>query len=281
MAEVSIAEALGWARQQLAGVDQETANADARMLLAELLGVDWSYLMTWPERPLRPQQWQQFQDWIARRQADEPLEYLTGTADFDGLKLQVTPATLIPREDTETLVRAALELSIPATAKVLDLGTGSGAIALALKARRPEWQVFGCDNSAAALQVAQQNSENLGLSVSWYQSDWFSAFSSSDKFDLIVSNPPYIAHNDPHVSDSVRRYEPATALYADADGMADIGYIARAAKQFLTANGALLFEHGWQQADQVVLTLRENRYKKVKSWKDYASVSRVTGGFCD
>ena len=272
----TIAGALGWCRQQLN--QSESPAADSRALLCHLLEKNAAFLMTWPDRVLSEQQWQQLQHLVVRRQQGEPVAYLTGQREFWSLPLKVNSSTLIPRPDTETLVATALALSLPADANVLDLGTGTGAIALALKSERPDWRITAVDNQVAAVELARENAQQLRLEIAIYHSDWLAELDQQRPFDLIVSNPPYIDEHDPHLQQGDVRFEPASALIAEKQGLADIESIAERSLPYLKAAGWLLIEHGWQQADAVVEVLSQNGYKHVNRWTDYGSVERVTGG---
>ncbi|WP_404402388.1 peptide chain release factor N(5)-glutamine methyltransferase [Idiomarina seosinensis] len=275
MPEPSIEQALGWCRQQLS--DSDSPAVDSQVLLGHVLGKSRAYLMTWPERPLSGGQWLQFKQLVSERVAGRPVAHLIGLQEFWSLPLQVNDSTLIPRPDTEALVEAALSLQLPGAARVLDLGTGTGAIALALKSERPAWQVTAVDKEAAAVALARSNAQRLNLSVEVLQSDWFEAIDPTEKFDLIITNPPYIAADDSHLQQGDVRYEPLSALVAASHGMADIDHIICTATDYLLPDGWLLLEQGWQQANSVVERLQQKGYKNINRWTDYASVERVTG----
>ncbi|MDR3368005.1 MAG: peptide chain release factor N(5)-glutamine methyltransferase [Rhodoferax sp.] len=215
-----------------------------------------------------------------RRLAGEPLAYLTGSKAFYGLDLRVTPDVLVPRPDTETLVDWALEVlptTAIATARVLDLGTGSGAIALALKASRPTLDVWATDLSPAALAVAQANAQRLQLEVCFNQGPWLDALpAGTSPFDGIVSNPPYIADHDPHLA--ALRYEPDQALTSGSDGLDDIRRIITTAPVHLKPGGWLLLEHGYDQAEAVRDLLEQNGFTHVQSRRDLAGIERCSGG---
>lgn len=272
----SIEAAQQWCRQQLWQSDSPAA--DSRALLCYVLNKPTAYLMTWPEKALTDTQWQQLQRLVRQRQQGLPIAYLIGEREFWSLPLAVNRSTLIPRPDTETLVAAALTCDLPATARVLDLGTGTGAIALALKSERPDWQVTAVDQSRDAVMLARHNAERLDLTIDVIQSDWFSALARSPRFDLIVSNPPYIDADDPHLQQGDVRFEPLSALVSNQQGLADIRLITAQASAWLNDGGWLLIEHGWQQACAVVELLQQNDYKHINGWTDYGSVERVTGG---
>jgi release factor glutamine methyltransferase len=215
--------------------------------LQALLQRPRSWLIAHDDAPLDVAQVDQFRHWLTRRASGEPVAYLLGQKEFYGLLLEVSPATLVPRPDTETLVDWALEWT-PPQARVLDLGTGSGAIALAIQHSRPTAQLCATDASATALAVAQRNGERLGLSVEWLHGSWWQPVAGR-RFELIVSNPPYIAEGDPHLP--ALRHEPRTALTAGPDGLDDLRLLVAGAAQHLQPGGWLLLEHGFDQADAV------------------------------
>ena len=208
-----------------------------------------------------------------RRLNGEPLAYIVGSKPFFGLDLQVDKRVLVPRPDTETLVEWALTFNT--AHKILDMGTGSGAIALALKSVRPDWQVTALDASTDALTVAQSNAKRLNLNVNFLQSSWFDALADS-KFDLIVSNPPYIVEGDWHMA--ALAHEPKQALTSGADGLDDIRTIIQQAPAFLTSGGWLLLEHGYDQAVGVRDLLAQRGFAQVQSRQDLAGIERCSGG---
>lgn len=258
--------------------DSDTPTLDIELLLAHVLGKSRSYLLTWPERELTEAQLVAFDALLQRRLRGEPVAYLLGNQGFWSLELRVSPDTLIPRPDTERLVEVALELGPPHAARVLDLGTGTGAIALALAAERSQWQVTGVDRMPGAVALAETNRSQLKLSnARFLTSDWFSAL-TGQRFELIVSNPPYIAADDPHLQQGDVRFEPASALVSGADGLDDIRYIIDTVPGYLTPGGWLLLEHGWQQADAVRALLTQAGFAAVQSWRDLGGQQRVSGG---
>lgn len=254
----------------------DSAKLDAQVLLLDVLQKPRSYLFSWPEQKLTPQQQQLFESYCQRRLTGEPVAHITGTREFWSLPLQVNPTTLIPRPDTETLVEYTLSLPLPVAAKVLDLGTGTGAIALALASEMPLWQITGVDRVADAVALANTNKHRLGfINVDFVQSDWFSQV-TAQQFDLIVSNPPYIEFDDIHLNQGDVRFEPLSALVADDDGMADIKYIITQARNFLTSNGYLVIEHGYQQSTKVHSFFAQMAYTNILTVKDLANNDRVT-----
>lgn len=272
---LTIAVWLKQAQQQFAVLSQ-TPDIDARLCLCHVLQVSNSYLYSYPERQLAATELAQLDDIVSKRLQGQPLAYLFGYWHFYDLKLQVNPSTLIPRPDTELLVEQVLSLALPTDAKVLDLGTGTGAIALALAANRPGWQLTAVDYIAGAVALAEQNRQQLNIpNVTVVQSNWFTAI-NGQKFDLIVSNPPYIDPSDRHLS--ALRFEPITALTAAQQGLADIRQIIAQAPAYLTAGGWLYLEHGYDQADAVRGLLTAAGFNQVQSQRDYGNNWRITGG---
>ncbi|MCS0540516.1 peptide chain release factor N(5)-glutamine methyltransferase [Aeromonas veronii] len=263
----------------------ESPRADADVLLCHLLGCRRSYLMTWPERELDAAQQATLQTWLARRLNGEPIAHLVGEREFWSLPLKVSPATLIPRPDTEVLVEQALTRIPQGPCAVLDLGTGTGAIALALKSERPEVDVWAVDRMADAAALARENSAALGLPIEVRDGSWFEPLGEPDRdntprFAVIVSNPPYIDGADPHLEQGDVRFEPRSALVADDAGLADIRHIVAHAPAYLLADGWLLLEHGWDQGEAVRQLLRDGGYREVATVRDYGDNDRVTLGLC-
>lgn len=275
MSPCSIAAILRQAKQHLA--HSETALLDAEILLAAILQVPRSYVYAHPEQALDDSQIQHFFELVQRRKQGEPVAYLLGVQEFWSLPLKVTKDTLIPRPDTEVLVAAALQL-LPENERLrlADLGTGSGAIALALAFVRPHWQITATDISLAALITAQQNAMHLQLSnIEFLESDWFVGLKGR-KFSAIISNPPYI---DPAIKESLTpelSFEPNQALFAEQQGLADLRKIIQQAKAYLQADGWLLLEHGYDQADQVAEYLQQQGYQQISLYRDLANLPRVT-----
>ncbi|WP_429013830.1 peptide chain release factor N(5)-glutamine methyltransferase [Aeromonas veronii] len=263
----------------------ESPRADADVLLCHLLGCRRSYLMTWPERELDAAQQATLQTWLARRLNGEPIAHLVGEREFWSLPLKVSPATLIPRPDTEVLVEQALTRIPQGPCAVLDLGTGTGAIALALKSERPEVDVWAVDRMADAAALARENSAALGLPIEVRDGSWFEPLGEPDRdetprFAVIVSNPPYIDGADPHLEQGDVRFEPRSALVADDAGLADIRHIVAHAPAYLLTDGWLLLEHGWDQGESVRQLLRDGGYREVATVRDYGDNDRVTLGLC-
>lgn len=255
-----------------AGVDR----LDIQVMLTTLLGQSRSWLLAHDRDPLPQTVLPTLRHWIERRAAGEPLAYLLGEKEFFGLNFRVNPGVLIPRPDTEILVEWALEHTpIDRPCDVLDLGTGSGAIALAIAHQRPLASVTAVDASAAALETARLNAERLGVSVRFCLGSWLAPV-GSDRFDLIVSNPPYIAEGDAHLP--ALKHEPITALTSGPDGLDDIRHIVTQAKTHLRPGGWLLLEHGYDQADAVSQLLKQAGYDQVTTRRDLGGQNRCTGG---
>lgn len=247
---------------------------EARLLLRHILGVPHATLEAHPERKVSLQDTAAFRALVVRRAAGEPVAYLTGHREFYGLDFHVTPAVLIPREETELLVEIAVEK--PAQ-RILDLGTGSGCLAIAVAKQLPQAQVTAVDVSAAALDVARENAARHGATVRFVQGDWFAPL-DGERFDLILANPPYVAEADPHLAQGDVRFEPRGALAAGAQGLDDIRRIVAGAQDHLVPGGRLYFEHGYDQAPAVAALLAEAGFVAVEQRADLAGILRVTGG---
>ena len=244
---------------------------ETRLLLAHATGFSEAAVLAFPERDLPPEAAARFADFAERRRGGEPVAYILGRQEFYGLPLAVNPAVLIPRPETELLVDLALERDF---STALDLGTGSGAIALAIKKHRPSARVVAVEASVAALQVAKRNGTALGMEVEWRHGRWFAPL-EGERFHLIVSNPPYVAAGDPHLA--ALRYEPAAALVSGADGLDAIRDIVAAARAHLADGGWLLLEHGIGQDGAVRDLLRRAGLEYVRTWPDLAGIPRVSG----
>jgi release factor glutamine methyltransferase len=255
------------------------ARVDAHVLLRHVLACEPAYLAAHPEARLTPGQAADFQALVARRAAGEPVAYLTGEREFFGHRFRVSPAVLIPRPETEGVVERVLEhLPADRAAAVLDLGTGSGCIAISIALARPPARLLGVDRSPEALAVARKNAARLAASnVRFSVSDWFSAV-AEETFDAIVANPPYVAAGDPHLAAGDLRFEPPLALVAGADGLDAIRRIVAQAPSHLARDGWLFLEHGFDQARSVRAIMQGAGFSAVSSTTDLAGIERVTGG---
>ncbi|MDR2787499.1 MAG: peptide chain release factor N(5)-glutamine methyltransferase [Candidatus Accumulibacter sp.] len=269
---------LGDAWRQAAG---RIERLDARLLLEHVCGCKQADLIAHPERALSEAQADRFEELLARRAAGEPFAYLVGSAWFCGLEFAVDPAVLIPRPETELLVdlaaRRAATLDGP---RILDLGTGSGIVAVTLARRFPQARVTAVDASAAALEVARANAARHGVAVRFLEGDWYAPL-ADERFDLIVSNPPYVADGDPHLSSNGLPFEPRDALsdgITGGDGLACIRRIVAAAPRHLKPGRCLLMEHGYDQAVEVRKLLAASGFSETASWRDGAGIWRVSGG---
>ncbi|MGZ3184581.1 MAG: peptide chain release factor N(5)-glutamine methyltransferase [Telluria sp.] len=248
-----------------------------RILLCHALGLTRTQLITQSARVLNADEAARVDGLVARRLAGEPIAYITGEREFYGLPFTVSPAVLIPRPDTELLVELALERT-PPRGRVLDMGTGSGAIAVAVAHARPDAQVTALDASPAALDVARANAQRNGAHVRFLHSDWYGALPQGERFDVIASNPPYVAAGDPHLSEGDLRFEPAGALTDHADGLSALRAIAAGAAARLAPGGWLLLEHGYDQAAAVRALLSSAGFAEVQSWRDLPGIERASGG---
>ncbi len=272
---MTLAQWLQHASRQLQPISPMAAD-DARLLLCYQLNVSSSYLYSHADVTLSEADSAALAVLLNRALQDEPIAYILGHWPFWNIELEVAPCTLIPRPDTELLVEQALALPLAANASVLDLGTGTGAIALALACNRPAWQVTAAEKSPAAVALARRNATRLAaVNCTVLQSDWFSAV-SGQQFELIVSNPPYIEPDDPHLP--ALKHEPLSALVALDNGLADLAIICQQAPAYLTAQGWLWLEHGYNQAEAVRQLLTAAGFRQVQSRKDYGGNWRISGG---
>lgn len=272
---ITLLQALTEGRQQLAS---ESAELEARMLLAHALSVSKTYTYTWPDQVLTQAEWTSYRALVERRRLGEPIAYLLGEREFYGLSFAVDARVLIPRPETELLVDVALELSSKTPLRVLDLGCGSGAIACAIAHNRPAWSVHGVDVSDDALAVARHNKHTLNVdNLQLSQSDWFSSLAQT-QFDLIVSNPPYVEPDSVWLQQGDVRFEPQLALTAKNAGMSDLEYIIACAGPYLSTSGWLWLEHGFEQAGAVRECLQQSGFQQIQSRQDLQGYERVTGG---
>jgi len=269
--------------QNKLGLELHEASIEANLLCQQVLDVNRAWLISHANDALEANQQAAFEALVHRRLNSEPIAYILGSREFYGLALKTTPATLIPRPDTETLVEAALA-KIPQNAilNILDLGTGTGAVALAIASNRPQTKICAVDSCLEALKVATENAQSLKLlNVRLIESNWFSALAldkEAEKFDVIVSNPPYIAQDDAHLKQGDLRFEPLSALASGKDGLDDIRQIIQDAPIYLNPNGWLMLEHGFDQAEAVAALLSERGFSQIDHARDIAGTLRVTFG---
>jgi release factor glutamine methyltransferase len=254
----------------------DSPKLDTEVLLCHVLDKNRTYLFTWPDKLLTAQQEQDFNTLLNRRKKGEPVAHITRFREFWSLKFKVSPDTLIPRPDTETLVELALSKATKAIGTLLDLGTGTGAIALSLASELPNWHITACDFKAQAVALAKENQQRLSIdNADIIQSDWFASI-DKHQFDLIVSNPPYIDADDPHLAQGDVRFEPLSALVANNQGLADIEHIIDNSRFFLVDKGWLLIEHGYQQGVAVRTMFNQMGYKNTETCQDLAGNDRIT-----
>lgn len=268
---------LARAAQRLVAAGSPSARLDAEVLLCHVLGVDRTWLYTWGDREADAEAEARFEALVAEREAGQPVAHLTGEREFWGLRLATSPATLIPRPDTETLVEAALAVA-GETGRLLDLGTGTGAVALAFASERSGWSVTGVDLRAEAVALAADNAARLAIAnARFFVSDWFTSL-GDERFELIVSNPPYIAAEDPHLARGDVRFEPRSALVAADEGLADLRHLVAEARRHLAPGGRLMLEHGAGQGAAVREALAAAGYGEVQSRRDLGGHERVSLG---
>lgn len=270
----TISAALAAARQQIEA-------GEARLLLRHLLHCSTAHIEAHREDELDASVEEIFRGWVERRLQGEPIAYLTGTREFYGRAFAVAPGVLIPRPETELIVDTILGKFGPdAKLRVLDLGTGSGCLAITLALELPHAAVTAADVSQEALAIATRNMERLGAKVCLLESDWFSSI-VNERFDLIVANPPYIAANDPHLAQGDLRFEPPYALASGNDGLDAIRHIVKNAPDHLTPGGLLLFEHGYDQAESARALLEAAGYVSTEQHRDLAGITRISGARCN
>lgn len=274
----SIANLITQGQQLLQASGSDSAKLDVEILLCFVLGKERSYLFTWPEKKLTDEQLHHFLPLLVRRIQGEPVAYIVGIKEFWSLPLSVSNATLIPRPDTETLVELVLEQYTHRNdIFCLDLGTGTGAIALALASEKPTWKIDAIDFNIDAVQLAQLNAKQCQLDhVNIFQSDWFSQVTDNKKYDFIVSNPPYIDSKDENLTQGDVRFEPTSALVANDQGLADIKHIASMARNFLTSQGHLFFEHGFEQGKAARDILATLGFENTQTVQDLNGHDRIT-----
>lgn len=280
MSLMTVSQCLQLARELQSVSD--SARLDIELILCHILQKNRTWLFTWPDKMLTAEQQQLFNDFLLRRKNGEPIAHIIGQREFWSLPLLVNKSTLIPRPDTELLVETALELfaddSSTQTRKCLDLGTGTGAIALAIASEKPHWQLLGVDKSAEAVALAESNRAQLGFrNVQMQQSDWF-AHIPQQEFDVIVSNPPYIDPQDSHLEAGDVRFEPRSALVADNHGLADIELIIQQSGDYLAAEGWLLLEHGYDQGEAVRDLFVARGFIQVETRRDLGGNERISIG---
>lgn len=283
--ETSIQDLLDWAKESIqnqADLSFQSPALEARLLFSHATGHDHAWLITRSkqaiEKSVSSEKLKLFINFVEQRLCGKPIAYILGSQSFWSLTLKVSECTLIPRQDTETLIEAVLALTLPKEARVLDLGTGTGAIALALAKENAKWQVCGVDTIQDAVAVAKENALLNELSVNFMQSDWFSAFDSESRFDLIVTNPPYVEQDSEYVLQGDLRFEPLSALVSGKDGLDDIRLIISQSIKFLEPSAYLVIEHGMQQWKNVQALLCDAGFTNVKSIEDLNHIPRITLG---
>lgn len=257
----------------------DSATLDAEVLLCSVLNKNRSFLRAWPEQPLAAEHSRRFLELIAERKQGKPIAYITGIREFWSRDFYVNADVLIPRPETELLIELSLTLiAHNQSVKIIDLGTGSGILAITLALECPQAQITAVDASPAALKIAQQNADkHLANTIQFYQSDWFANI-PEDKFDLVISNPPYIAENDRHLQEGDLKFEPQGALISMQEGLKDIRMIADTARNYLKTDGYLLIEHGYNQQQPVQALFEQFDYVKIQSHTDLSERPRVTSG---
>ena len=273
----SVKTALSEAARQMEAVEGIDHFLEANILLAHVLNKPRSWLFAWPEHELNDDQLAQFRAYIERRSEGEPISYITKTREFYNLDIEVSTHTLIPRHETELLVDTALEILQTENTHVLELGTGSGAITAALASQRPQWRFLATDVYEETLKVAQYNFDKFQINAETRLSNWFENIPVQE-FDLIISNPPYIESNDPHLQQGDLRFEPQQALASGADGLDDIRLITAGCRQYLKTGGYLMLEHGFNQKSGVQQLFHAAGLENIETRKDLQGNDRLTLG---
>lgn len=276
----TVNELLAWAKELFSarlGPVNSSLILELHILFEHVSGKNRAWQMAHSDDNVSSEWAKHFESLVEQRINGTPIAFITGAQAFWSLNLAVDTCTLIPRQDTESLVEAALSLALPENAKVLDLGTGTGAIALALKKERSEWQVQGVDFVAKAVELARLNAHTHNLDVYFSQSDWFAAVADSE-FDLIVSNPPYVESDSVYLNQGDLRFEPSTALTSGIDGLDDIRIIVEQAYSRLALGGVLMLEHGFEQASSVRALMQKHGYVNIETQQDYNQKDRLTHG---
>lgn len=272
----SIAQAIKQASQSLTETS-DSARLDVEVILCHVLNCAATHLLAWPEKILEQEQTLLFNQLIEQRRTGTPVAYITGSKEFWSLDFKVTPATLIPRPDTETLVEFVLNMfSDKKNLRLIDLGTGSGAIAIAIASERPNWEIIATDISVEALAIAGDNARRHKIkNIRFIESNWFERL-EQQRFDLIISNPPYIAEHDEHLSQGDVRFEPLSALTSGETGMDDIQHITAQSKKHLNSNGWLAFEHGYDQKQAVSDCFNHYAFQEITQLTDLSGQARIS-----
>lgn len=278
---ITISQALLFAENKLKHSDLD-AKREAVYLLSHILGKSVTTLIAYPDAVLTEDELNNFNAYVERRSLGEPFAYVKKSKSFWDIELEVNSSVLIPRPETELLVEKILSLNLKPNARILDLGTGSGAIAISLAFHQPEWAIVATDKSTLSLELAIRNAKKYHLNnISFYEGSWFNALpenTQSDTFDVIVSNPPYIAEDSEYLNKGDVRFEPLHALVADKKGLADIEEIIFNAKKYLKPDGYLIIEHGYDQARAVQALFLQSEFSQITTLKDIQSLDRVTYG---
>ncbi len=273
---VSIQQQINWATGMLQAISS-SPRLDSEILLAHCLDKNRSFLMTWPEYILQARQVECFADLVQRRLQLQPIAYLVGSREFYSIELKTTADTLVPRPETEMLVDKVLEIvGSLEQPRILELGTGTGAIALAIKRHKEDSQIVATDISLSALAIARDNAHTYNLEVDFIQSDWFQSLDTLKTFDVVVSNPPYIAADDPYLKQGDLPAEPSQALCSGPSGLEALDPIIKGSQQYLRHSGWIVLEHGYQQGQAVRQLLDENGYAQVTLFQDFNSLDRMT-----